>query len=83
MHQNLKADLLPKLQAGYARRGRAGKTGMLDELCEDYGYERKQALHLLRDPVPAPGGRTQRGPEPRYPLIEPGVRATRKWGGRC
>ena len=41
MNQNLKADLLPKLQAGYVRRGRAGKTGMLDELCEDYGYERK------------------------------------------
>ena len=41
MNQNLKADLLPKLQARYARRGRAGKTGMLDELCEDYGYERK------------------------------------------
>ena len=41
MNQNLKADLWPKLQAGYARGGRAGKTGMLDELCEDYGYERK------------------------------------------
>ena len=41
MDQNLQADLLPKLQAGYARRGHAGKTGMLDDLCEDYGYERK------------------------------------------
>ena len=41
MNQTQKADLWPKLQAGYARRGRAGKTGMLDELCEDYGYERK------------------------------------------
>ena len=41
MSKHLKADLLPKLRARYERRGRAGKTRLLDELCEDYGYERK------------------------------------------
>jgi hypothetical protein len=47
---------------------------MLDELCEDYGYERKYAIKLLRDMVLAPSGRKQPGPEPRYTLIEAVVR---------
>ena len=41
MNRNLKDDLLPKLQDRSARRSRAGKTCLLDELCEDYDYERK------------------------------------------
>ena len=40
-NRTIKDDLLPKLQARYERRHRDGKTRMLDELCEDYGYERK------------------------------------------
>jgi hypothetical protein len=75
MSKHLKTDLLPKLRARYERRGRAGKTRMLDELCEDYGYERKYAIKLLGDSVPAPSGRAHPGPEPRYALIEPVVRA--------
>ena len=74
MNRTLKADLLPKLQARYARRGREGKTRMLDELCEDYGYERKDAIKLLGGAVPPPSGRVHPGPEPRYTLIEPVVR---------
>ena len=74
MSRTIKDDLLPKLQDRYARRQRAGKTRMLDELCEDYGYERKYAIKLLRDTVPAPNGRAHPGPEPRYGLIEPVVR---------
>ena len=38
---------LPKLQERYARRNREGKSRMLDELCEDYEYERKYAIKLL------------------------------------
>lgn len=53
MSQAIKTDLLPKLRARYERRSRAGKTRILDELCEDYGYERKYAIKLLRDRVPA------------------------------
>ncbi len=75
MSMNLKAELLPKLRARYRRRGREGKTRMLDELCEDYGYERKYAIKLLGETVPAPSGRAHPGPEPRYALIEPVVRA--------
>lgn len=74
MSQTLKTELLPKLQARYARRDRAGKQRLLDELCEDHGYERKYASRLLRAATPAPSGRPHPGPEPRYTLIEPVVR---------
>ena len=74
MSRTIKDDLLPKLRDRYARRNREGKTRMLDELCEDYAYERKYAIKLLGDTVPAPGGRDHPGPEPSYTLIEPIVR---------
>ena len=75
MTRTIKEDLLPKLRERYARRQREGKTRMLDELCEDYGYERKYAIKLLGDAVPAPSGRTHPGPAPLYERIEPVVRA--------
>ena len=75
MTKAIKDDLLPKLRERYARRQREGKTRMLDELCEDYGYERKYASKLLGDAVPAPSGRTHPGPARQYERIEPVVRA--------
>lgn len=54
MNRTIKNDLLPKLQSRYARRNRDGKTRMLDELCENYGCERKYAIKLLRGTVPPP-----------------------------
>jgi hypothetical protein len=75
MTRTIKDDLLPKLRERYARRQREGKTRMLDELCEDYGYERKYAIKLLGDTVPAPSGRTHPGPARQYERIEPVVRA--------
>jgi hypothetical protein len=47
---------------------------MLDELCEDYEYERKYAIKLLCGGLPPPSGRVHPGPEPQYELIEPVVR---------
>ena len=74
MSKAIKEGLLPKLRERYARRGRAGKGRMLDELCEDHGYERKYAIKLLGDAVPAPSGRTASGPGKTdrgapYPMI--------------
>ena len=74
MSRTLKEDLLPKLQARYARRNREGKSRMLDELCEDYGFERKYAIRLLGNKLPAPTGQRKPGRRPRYPEIEPIVR---------
>src|SRR5262249_61807749 len=74
MSREVKAEWLPKLRMRYARRGREGKSRILDELCEDYGYERKYAIKLLGDCLTPPSGRRRPGPEPRYGLIEPIVR---------
>jgi hypothetical protein len=57
MSQELKKECLPKLQGRYLRRNREGKSRMLDELCEDYGYDRKYAIKLLGGGLPAPSGR--------------------------
>ena len=77
MTGTIKEDPLPKLRERSARRQREGKTRMLDELCEDYGYERNYASKLLGDAVPAPSGRTHPGPVPQYERIEPVVRTIR------
>src|SRR3982750_3006426 len=74
MSRALKSGLLSKLQVRYLRRHREGKSRMLDELCEDYGYERKYAIKLLKGSLPAPSGRVHPGPERRYEVIEPVVR---------
>jgi hypothetical protein len=74
MSEELKKDCLEKLMARYARRNREGKSRMLDELCEDFEYERKYAIKLLggtRPPIP---GRAHPGPEPLYEVIEPIVK---------
>jgi hypothetical protein len=74
MSKELKRDWLPKLQARYALRNREGKSRMLDELCEDYEYERKYAIKLLSGGLPAASGRAHPGPKPQYEVIEPVVR---------
>jgi len=73
MSQELKKTLLVKLQNRYAQRAREGKSRMLDELCEDYEYERKYAIKLLRGHLPPPSLVARSGPEPRYGIIEPVV----------
>ncbi|HZR19645.1 MAG TPA: hypothetical protein VFE51_20340 [Verrucomicrobiae bacterium] len=74
MSQELKSQWLPKAQARYARRHREGKSRMLDELCEDYHYERKYAIKLLSGTLAPPSGRARPWPEWRYELVEPVVR---------
>src|SRR5512143_4088483 len=74
MSKELRREWLPKLQARYRQRNREGKSRMLDELCEDYKYERKYAMKLLGGTVPVASGRAHPGPEPQYELIEPIVR---------
>jgi hypothetical protein len=73
MSNELKTDWLPKLRARYLRRNREGKSRMLDELCQDYEYERKYATKLLGGSLPEPSGKARPGREPQYGLIEPVV----------
>jgi len=74
MSKELKRDWLPKLQERYGHRNRQGKSRMLDELCEDYEYERKYAIKLLGGGLPVRAGRVHPGPERRYEMIEPVVK---------
>jgi hypothetical protein len=74
MSREIKADLLPRLKVRYAKCGREGRSRMLDELCQDYRYERKYAIKLLRGTLPPSSGRKKPGPEPKYAAIEPIVR---------
>ena len=74
MSREIKEDLLPRWKARYARRGREGRSRMLDELCQDYHYERKYAIKLLGGTLPPPSGRKKPGPDPKYAVIEPIVR---------
>lgn len=74
MSQEIRGEWLPKLQLRYSQRNREGKSRMLDELCEDYGYERKYAIKLLGRGLPQPSGRAHPGPLPQYEIIEPVVR---------
>lgn len=46
----------------YAQRGREGKSRLLDEVCEVCGYERKHAIKLLGNKLPAPKGKAGRKP---------------------
>jgi hypothetical protein len=42
---------------------------MLDELCEQYNYDRKHAIKLLGDCLPPSRGSAPPGPLPRYQVI--------------
>ena len=74
MSNELRIEWLPKFQRRYAQRNREGKSRMLDEFCEDYGYERKYAIKVLSNHLPVPAGRKRPGPERQYTVIEPVVR---------
>lgn len=71
MSQEVKENWLPKVRTRYEKRSREGKSRMLDELCEDHGYERKYAIKLLNGSLPEPSGRPRSGPVPQYEIIEP------------
>jgi hypothetical protein len=56
----------------YEGRGAEGKSRLLDDFCEHYGYERKYAIKLLGGTVgPVRVKHSPPGPEPRYqPIVE-------------
>src|SRR5512137_77560 len=60
---------LEKFRERYVHRGAEGKSRMLDELCEQYGYHRKHAIRLLNGAlVPR---KSPPGPAPQYePIAE-------------
>ncbi|MGH9594616.1 MAG: hypothetical protein ACRD5L_16115 [Bryobacteraceae bacterium] len=74
MSKELKRELLSKLQQRYAGRNLEGKSRMLNEVCGDFGYERKYAIKLLGNRLPKAEGHGPPGPAKLYEVIEPAVR---------
>ncbi len=74
MSKDVKKEVLIRLQLRYSKRKREGKSRMLNEVCEDYGYERKYAIKLLGGGLPKPSGRPHPGPRPQYEIIEPVIK---------
>jgi len=61
---------LERLRRRYAGRGKEGKSRLLDEFCEQHGYERKYAIKLLQSQPPRAERRLPPGPEPRYEPVQ-------------
>jgi hypothetical protein len=47
MSQKVREEMLPRLRQRYLVRGREGRSRMIDELCEQFGYSRKHGIKLL------------------------------------
>src|SRR5260370_42045949 len=47
MSQKIREEMLPRLRQRYANRGVEGRSRMITELCEQFGYSRKHAIKLL------------------------------------
>jgi len=47
MSQKVREEMLPRLRQRYLNRGRQGRSRMIDEVCEQFGYSRKHAIKLL------------------------------------
>lgn len=61
---------LQRLRQRYARRHKQGKSGLLNEVCEQYRYSRKHAIKLLGDALPPPKRQRRAGAPPRYQPIQ-------------
>lgn len=47
MSQKVREEMLPRLRQRYAKRGREGRSVMITEVCEQFGYSRKHVIKLL------------------------------------
>jgi hypothetical protein len=65
-HSSCREEELDRLRQRYGGRGREGRGRMLDEFCEQYGYERKHAIKLLGDSLPEPTGKARRQTQSKY-----------------
>jgi hypothetical protein len=67
MSQESRKEVLARLRQRYGKRGRQGRSKLLDEVCELCGYERKYAIKLMGGVLPMAGtGRKRGGPRRRY-----------------
>lgn len=60
---------LARLRFRYQGRGKEGKSRLLDEFCEQHGYDRKYAVKLLSQEASPQEKASPPGPEPKYGAI--------------
>jgi hypothetical protein len=77
MSQGVKEEMLPRLRQRYLERGKEGKSRLIDEVCEQFGYSRKHAIKMLNakagwggDPAVRKGRPPRYGPEVEAVLYE-------------
>ena len=68
MSQNTTREMLLKMRERYRRRGREGRSKLIDEVCEMCGYGRKHAIKVLGGKLPVAGAEkaSRGGPRCRY-----------------
>jgi len=68
MSQNTTREMLLKMRERYRRRGREGRSRLIDEVCEMCGYGRKHAIKVLGGKLPVAGAEkaSKGGPRCRY-----------------
>jgi hypothetical protein len=47
MSRKIAEEMLPRLRLPYPARGRKGRSLLMDELCEQWGYSHKNTIKLL------------------------------------
>jgi hypothetical protein len=73
MSRKIAEEVLPRLRQRYAGRGREGRSRLIDEVCEQWGYSRKHAIKLLGAKAGwggDPAVRKGRPPKYREPELE-------------
>ncbi len=61
---------LERLRRRYGNRGKEGKSRLLDEFCQQYDYERKYAIKLLRTRPEVREDKPRPGPQPKYEAVQ-------------
>ncbi len=70
MSKRTKEELLEWCRERYPRRDRRGKSRMLDEVCEAFGWDRKHAIKALNGKVALGRQAQKRGRSRTYGLVE-------------
>ena len=70
MQRTIERRQLEKLKGRYVQRGKEGKSRLLDEFCEHYGYERKYAIKLLSGGLTVARKQSRPGPQGKYQPVE-------------
>jgi hypothetical protein len=67
MSRKVAGEMLPRLRQRYLGRGREGRSRLIDEVCEQWGYSRKHAIKLLRAQAGWGGDpQVRKGRPPKY-----------------